>query len=396
MPWHHPHPSLLDPTRRPHGSGITAAHPPAPNRLTIPPLPHLLQGPIPYKVGSGQGSLFRQAGCNRYRKCLSCWSIACLLPGTDPLRASSPTAVRGAPAGPPDPKVPPRPSTGAMVADSVVPRATGAPLLVLLLCGAIRPAWLSFPRVCPGTDVKMTQTFTLENHYYTLRKVYENCREVQGNLEITHLKGHLDLTFLKDIQEVQGYVLIAHNEVSYIPLENLRVIRGSQLYEGRFALAVLSNYNPSGTGLRELRMRRLTEILTGSVWISDNPLMCFQETIQWDDIQDKNNKFPFAGTVDWNRTVSCESCSPLCESSSCWGSGPDYCQTLTRKICAQECLTRCKGTHPTDCCHSECAAGCVGPKDTDCLHPEDCLSAYILRVLRLSAPRGLCVSLHPE
>ncbi|XP_062893182.1 receptor tyrosine-protein kinase erbB-2 [Mobula hypostoma] len=254
-----------------------------------------------------------------------------------------------------------------MVADNVVPRATGAPLLVLLLCGAIGPAWLSFPQVCPGTDMKMTQTFTLENHYYTLRKVYENCREVQGNLEITHLKGHLDLTFLKDIQEVQGYVLIAHNEVSYIPLENLRIIRGSQLYEDRFALAVLSNYNRSGTGLRELRMRRLTEILTGSVWISDNPYMCFQETIQWDDIQDKNNKFPFAGTVDWNRTVSCESCSPLCESSSCWGSGPDYCQTLTRKICAQECLTRCKGTHPTDCCHSECAAGCVGPKDTDCL-----------------------------
>ncbi|XP_041029716.1 receptor tyrosine-protein kinase erbB-2-like [Carcharodon carcharias] len=114
--------------------------------------------------------------------------------------------------------------------------------------------------VCPGTDMKLELSFSLENHYYTLRKQYENCREVQGNLEITHLTGNHNLSFLQNIQEVQGYVLIAHNEVDYIPLENLRIIRGSQLYEDQFALAVLSNFNPTGTGLRELRMRSLTAV----------------------------------------------------------------------------------------------------------------------------------------
>ncbi|XP_069763300.1 receptor tyrosine-protein kinase erbB-2-like [Narcine bancroftii] len=254
-----------------------------------------------------------------------------------------------------------------MVAQTVAPWADVAPLLVLVLCGTISPAQLSFPQVCPGTDMKLKLTFSLENHYHTLRKLYQNCREVQGNLEITHLKGNLDLSFLQNIQEVQGYVLIAHNEVNYIPLENLRIIRGSQLYNGRFALAVLSNFNSTGTGLRELRLRNLTEILTGSIWISNNPWLCYQETIQWDDIQDKSNKFPFVGPVDTNRTVQCGNCSRACESPSCWGSGPEYCQRLTRKICASQCLTRCKGPHPTDCCHSECAAGCTGPKDTDCL-----------------------------
>uniref|UniRef100_UPI00398E470B receptor tyrosine-protein kinase erbB-2-like n=1 Tax=Pristiophorus japonicus TaxID=55135 RepID=UPI00398E470B len=233
-------------------------------------------------------------------------------------------------------------------------------LLLSALSSARRP-------VCPGTDMKLERSFSLENHYYTLRKLYENCREVQGNLEITHLTGDLDLSFLQNIQEVQGYVLIAHNEVDYIPLENLRIIRGSQLYEGRSALAVLSNFNPAGAGLRELRMRSLTEILIGNIQISNNSQLCYQETIQWDDIQDKNNRFPLLWQLDRNSTLTCGSCSPECESGSCWGSGPEYCQTLTRKICAPECLTRCKGRHPTDCCHSQCAAGCSGPKDTDCL-----------------------------
>lgn len=57
--------------------------------------------------------------------------------------------------------------------------------------------------------------------------------------------------------EVHGYVLVAHVSVSLLPLENLRIIRGSQLYNSSYALAVTDN-SRDGSGLRTLRLRSLT------------------------------------------------------------------------------------------------------------------------------------------
>lgn len=57
--------------------------------------------------------------------------------------------------------------------------------------------------------------------------------------------------------EVHGYVLVAHVSVSLLPLENLRIIRGSQLYNSSYALAVTDN-SLGGRGLRTLRLRSLT------------------------------------------------------------------------------------------------------------------------------------------
>lgn len=63
----------------------------------------------------------------------------------------------------------------------------------------------------------------------------------------------------QSIREVTGYILIAINQFSYLPLEQLRVIRGTTLYEDRWALAVLVNYQKDGQqGLRELGFTRLT------------------------------------------------------------------------------------------------------------------------------------------
>lgn len=58
---------------------------------------------------------------------------------------------------------------------------------------------------------------------------------------------------------MQGYVLIAENQVSGLELQNLRIIRGTQLFQERYALAVVGNAGPAGTpGLRQLGMRHLT------------------------------------------------------------------------------------------------------------------------------------------
>ena len=65
--------------------------------------------------------------------------------------------------------------------------------------------------------------------------MYENCTIVTSNLEIVHLypnnRSEFDLSFLENIREVHGYVLVASNLVSRVPLTSLRVIRGLVQYE---------------------------------------------------------------------------------------------------------------------------------------------------------------------
>lgn len=77
----------------------------------------------------------------------------------------------------------------------------------------------------------------------------------------THLHNNIshDILFLQSIQEVGGYVLIALNTASRIPLDNLRIIRGHSLYDGGFALTVLLNYDKAkGRGTTELSLTSLT------------------------------------------------------------------------------------------------------------------------------------------
>uniref|UniRef100_A0A8D3B624 Receptor protein-tyrosine kinase n=1 Tax=Scophthalmus maximus TaxID=52904 RepID=A0A8D3B624_SCOMX len=219
--------------------------------------------------------------------------------------------------------------------------------------------------VCLGTDMKLALPSSLENHYETLRLLYTGCQVVHGNLEITHLHGQPDLSFLQGIVEVQGYVLVAHVSVNVVPLDNLRIIRGSQRYNSSFALAVLDN-TLDGQGLRTLRLRSLTEILLGGVYIWGNPQLCFPDpqNIIWRDTLDEQNFHARVHRLQ-PRAAKCPDCSSAC-GKNCWGETAQDCQTLTRIRCASGCQ-RCKGPLPNDCCHMQCAAGCTGPKDSDCL-----------------------------
>uniref|UniRef100_A0A8C9U0W8 Receptor protein-tyrosine kinase n=1 Tax=Scleropages formosus TaxID=113540 RepID=A0A8C9U0W8_SCLFO len=212
-------------------------------------------------------------------------------------------------------------------------------------------AFLIPPSVCLGTDMKLTLPSSPANQYKILELLYTGCEVVHGNLEITHLHGTPDLSFLQGIVEVQGYVLIAHLSVASVPLDNLRIIRGSQLYNSSYALAVMDN-----VGLTELRMRSLTEILLGGVYIGGNPSLCFPDPqkIQWNDTLDEQNTHKHL----YLQQRSPNFCLPL-----------PFCPSpisVTHLQCASGCL-RCKGPQSNDCCHKQCAAGCTGPKDTDCL-----------------------------
>ncbi|EMP36194.1 Epidermal growth factor receptor, partial [Chelonia mydas] len=225
------------------------------------------------------------------------------------------------------------------------------------------------PTVCQGTSNKLTQLGNVEDHFTSLQRMYNNCEVVLGNLEITYVTRNHDLSFLKTIQEVAGYVLIALNNVDSIPLDNLQIIRGNVLYDNFYALAILSNYQTNinkTSGLRELPMKRLSEILNGGVKISNNPQLCNMQTVLWDDIIDLN-KTP-AMLLDYqNNLTDCSKCHANCTEDHCWGAGIENCQTLTKVICAQQCSGRCRGRVPSDCCHNQCAAGCTGPRESDCL-----------------------------
>uniref|UniRef100_A0AAQ6ABQ3 Receptor protein-tyrosine kinase n=1 Tax=Amphiprion ocellaris TaxID=80972 RepID=A0AAQ6ABQ3_AMPOC len=216
-------------------------------------------------------------------------------------------------------------------------------------------------QVCAGTENKLSTLSDLEQQYRTLRKYYENCEVVMGNLEITSIDRSRDLTFLRSIREVTGYVLVALNQFDYLPLENLRIIRGTKLYEDRYSLAIFLNYRRDGNfGLRQLGLKNLTEILSGGVYVDQNKFLCHADTIHWQDIVKNPKIHPVVVP-----TNSSQKCHRSCN-GRCWGPKEDQCQSLTKTVCAEQCDGRCFGPYVSDCCHRECAGGCYGPKDTDC------------------------------
>lgn len=53
------------------------------------------------------------------------------------------------------------------------------------------------PAVCTGTDMKLQLPASPETHLEMLRHLYQGCRVVQGNLELTHLPAEASLSFLQ-------------------------------------------------------------------------------------------------------------------------------------------------------------------------------------------------------
>uniref|UniRef100_A0A7N8XZF4 Receptor protein-tyrosine kinase n=1 Tax=Mastacembelus armatus TaxID=205130 RepID=A0A7N8XZF4_9TELE len=221
---------------------------------------------------------------------------------------------------------------------------------------------------------QLTLLGTRENHYDNMVRMYSNCSVVLENLEVTYTLEHQDLSFLQSIQEVSGYVLIAMNEAATIPLFNLRLIRGQYLYEGQYALLVMSNYNRNHSsatlnytsGLRQLQLSSLTEILKGGVKITHNPLLCNTETIQWWDILDKSSNPSMLFKTD---TFARKCMSNNDEMFFSFSRGCTL--KVTRLLCAEQCSRRCRGPKPIDCCNEHCAAGCTGPRATECLACRD-------------------------
>ncbi|KAF0036282.1 hypothetical protein F2P81_011594 [Scophthalmus maximus] len=211
----------------------------------------------------------------------------------------------------------------------------------------------------------LSSTGSQENQYNLIKDRYDGCEIIMGNLEITQIESNWDFSFLKTIREVTGYILIVMNHFQEIPLGQLRIIRGNSLYERRFALSVFFNYPKDGSsGLRQLGLANLTEILEGGVQIINNKYLSYGPWIFWQDII-RDGGAPIDVQHNGERGPCHKSCGDYC-----WGPNEGQCQILTKTVCAPQCNGRCFGTSPRDCCHIECAAGCKGPLDVDCFCPK--------------------------
>ncbi|KPP72367.1 receptor tyrosine-protein kinase erbB-3-like [Scleropages formosus] len=224
--------------------------------------------------------------------------------------------------------------------------------------------------VCFGTQNSLSMTGTSEVQYNIMKEMYSGCEIVMGNLEITHMDHSRNFSFLRSIREVTGYILIAINQFDRLPLDQLQVIRGKNLFENRFALSVFLNYQKDGPyGLRELGFTQLTEILEGGVQILNNKFLNYVSLVNWADIVqnssaqiDVRNNSMMGQCKDGKEWCQCDAAC----GGYCWGPGPNNCQILTKTLCALQCSGRCFGTSPSQCCHMECAGGCTGAQNTDC------------------------------
>uniref|UniRef100_A0A671R9Q0 Receptor protein-tyrosine kinase n=1 Tax=Sinocyclocheilus anshuiensis TaxID=1608454 RepID=A0A671R9Q0_9TELE len=207
-----------------------------------------------------------------------------------------------------------------------------------LIYSIIRSHYFLSPPVCTGTKNALSSTGSPVQHYNNLKERYTGCEIVMGNLEITQMESDLDFSFLGSIREVTGYILIAMNQFSRLPLDQLRVIRGSSLYEKEWALSVFHNFD-SHSGLEDLGLTNLTEILEGGVQIVHNRNLSYAPWINWWDIvRDSVARIQIQNNG----------------------------RRVTKTVCAPQCHGHCFGTNPNECCHTECAGGCIGPRDTDC------------------------------
>uniref|UniRef100_A0A8C3A3X6 Receptor protein-tyrosine kinase n=1 Tax=Cyclopterus lumpus TaxID=8103 RepID=A0A8C3A3X6_CYCLU len=242
------------------------------------------------------------------------------------------------------------------------------------LCGLlyIKSVFFAFAVViCSGTKNVLSTTGNSEIQYNLMIEMYSGCEIVMGNLEITMMDHTRNFSFLQSIREVTGYILFAVNEFSHLPLDHLRVIRGTTLYEDQYALAVMVNYQKDGQhGLQELGLTHLTEILEGGVKIIQNKYLSYAPQVNWLDI-----------VKDGTAHIMIEDNGPESDFTCMgWHGGSNNYEGLpclnkvtilstlsvTKTVCAPQCNSRCFGRNPSECCHIECAGGCTGPHDANC------------------------------
>jgi epidermal growth factor receptor len=133
--------------------------------------------------------------------------------------------------------------------------------------------------VCVGTSNAFSSSYNEYNKWVAL---YKNCIYVDGNLEITNfhpfyeaedgsaagddvdidspdehngdskLDQQYDFSFLDNIREITGYLLIHSNRIKSLRFKNLKIVRGKNLIASRYSVFIGSNYRLESLDLSNL------------------------------------------------------------------------------------------------------------------------------------------------
>ncbi|CAH8667365.1 unnamed protein product [Schistosoma haematobium] len=264
-------------------------------------------------------------------------------------------------------------------------------------------------KVC-FTHMNSIGGYPKEGSYEMVKLILDqNCTHIIGNLILTGLYRKADgsdpdLSFLKSIQEISGYLIIMHSNVNNIPLSNLRVIRANNGgYKIRdeldFAALIIRKNYKDGETLKHVDLHNLKSIVRGSVYIYDNPgLQYLPDSIHWTELFESVGEQNFYShkliqtnsygdkniTIDLHlyehnphdiepEPVSANvksSCSKLCpkinNNTYCWGPSLSDCQHQSK--CQNLLCNRClRIRNSYSCCHEQCLGGCTGPLASQCV-----------------------------
>ena len=103
---------------------------------------------------------------------------------------------------------------------------------------------------CTGTSSGFSGS---ANEYAKWRSIYSKCVYLSGNLEINHFDpfnsdkdkdaelDKFDFSFLDDIKEITGYIIIYKNRIKNLNLKSLQIVRGINLFENKYSIYIDSN-----------------------------------------------------------------------------------------------------------------------------------------------------------
>ncbi|VDK73786.1 unnamed protein product [Litomosoides sigmodontis] len=226
--------------------------------------------------------------------------------------------------------------------------------------------------VCSGTDNSRTELQD-ENRISQLVRQYQNCTRVYGNLEITYIRDeHLNGTdpeqffsFLDDIQQITGYLLIYGNDFDRITLRNLQIVWGDVRHDDIAAIDISENEN-----LKYVNLPKLRSVERGNIVLMHNPYLCnWNTTVSYKEILGEGNELRVQFIENFEKCDEAESiCAKEC-GKYCWGPKADMCQTVYREICPSDCASQMcyQSDNKTHCCDEACAAGCFGEGKSACI-----------------------------